>query len=79
MIFNQLKRTILSLHDGDPISDEDLNYSIELLNQIKDVFDQDFISMPEYKVFVKALRRDIDQLEDFQFSRNKGKKNVTSN
>lgn len=67
-----VSRVLTNLHNGDSISDADLLYSIRILNTILDIFQGvDAPSMPEYAVFVKALSKDVDQLEDFDFCRRK--------
>jgi hypothetical protein len=62
-----LTRTLQALHKGHPISNRDLNISIDKLSELIDTLKD--LEKPEYRLFISDLRHDLDTLESIKFHR----------
>lgn len=66
----RVRNCLQKLHKGDAISDEDLSDAILYLEDVIYIFEDIGIpSMPEYDVFAKALKNDLNCLVSFMEGR----------
>ena len=69
-VIGNVRQALIKLHDGDHITDEELGDAIKELATVAMMFNNLNIgSMPEYKVFEKALWQDYDKLLGYQTAR----------